>query len=311
MTDSAYANVRIPVSSEQLNPWQGQRSGAALLLSGPCPACGHETRAQVSGSLDALETLEGLHATSLTVSLACDCGVDHAGRPEGATGCGRRWAAVADITANGRARLQPSADARLEVAAEARRVAGTGGLERLRTAAEKWIAGISALLGLVTVTGLSLAADPIRKLGVGGRVAVAAVVALAVAAAAIAITQAYRAAYGWPERRAVTDDAGLLAWDDAQQHLPRITGERLRNAARAAGVALGALVVAAGLTWFLPAAKPPAPLVKATMRDDSTVCGTLLGSTADGQLRLRRADDGAVAALAGGEVRRLTPVARC
>ena len=65
------------------------------------------------------------------------------------------------------------------------------------------------------------------------------------------------------------------------------------------------------MTWFLPAAKPPAPLVKATMRDDATVCGTLLAATTDGSLRLRRADDGEVAVLSGALLRRLSPVERC
>ncbi|GLY92937.1 hypothetical protein Acsp02_01930 [Actinoplanes sp. NBRC 103695] len=287
------------VSSAQLARWGGQRSGSTLRLAGPCPACGRDTTAVVSGSIDGLETLDSSAPESLTVSIACSAG------------CGRRWTAMAEIDADGRARLVPSADTRLEAAAEAWRVADTEQESRLRTAAEKWIAGIAALLGILTVAGLGLAAEPMRKLALGGRIAVAVVVAVAVIAAGRAIVLAYRAAYGWPVSRSGEDDAALLEWDAARRKLPGRIAGRLRRAATSAGVALGALVVAAAMTWFLPAAKPPAPLVRATMRDDTTVCGTLLATSTDGSLRLRRADDGEVAVLSGALLRRLSPVERC
>ncbi|MFG1606901.1 hypothetical protein [Actinoplanes sp. NPDC049265] len=288
-------------TAEQLRRWSGQRVGGTLRLTGPCPACGRDVTAAVSATLDGLETLDaGAPAPAgRTVSIACTAG------------CGRRWNARAEVEASGRARLAPSPDARLDEAAEAWRVAGTEQEGRLRAAAEKWIAGVTALLGVLTVGGVGLAAEPMRKLALGGRFAVAAVVAVAVVAAGRAIVLAYRAAYGWPRRTSAPDDAALLEWHARRREQPSVIARRLRGAATAAGVALGALVVAATLTWFLPAARPPAPLVRATMRDDATVCGTLLAATADGSLRVRRADDGEVATLPGAEVRRLSPVERC
>jgi hypothetical protein len=207
--------------------------------------------------------------------------------------------------------LEPADDPNLAEAAEAFRAAGSEQLDRLRTAAEKWIAGTSALVGVLSVVGLGLGAEQVRQLAIAGRIGVAVVVAVAVACAGAAILLAYRAAYGWPRTRSVADDAELLAWYATHRALPAVTAGRLRKAIAVAGAALGLLTVAGGLTWFLPLTKPDAPVLKVTTRDEATICGTLLSSRRDGSVRVRRADDGGVETLQLAEVARLTAVEKC
>ncbi|MEU4564536.1 hypothetical protein AB0F72_39660 [Actinoplanes sp. NPDC023936] len=310
MAQLPYRSERVPVSSGQLGGWRGVKVGTTVRLDGPCPACRHPTRVVASLTSTSLEGFEP--ATGLTVAFVCNCGKEHRGQPpEPPQGCGRSWSATATIGDDGTASLAPVDDPQLVEAAEAFRLAQTGQLDRLRSAAEKWIAGITALLGLLGVAGIGFGAEQVRKLGVPGRISLGTVIALAILSGAVAIALAYRAAYGWPRRRSVADDTELLAWHADQQALPAAVAGQLRNAVTVAGVALALLTVAAGLLWFLPEAKPAAPLVKVSTAEEAVICGTLLSSRADGSMRVRRADVGAVETVPLAGVARVVTVAKC
>ncbi|MBM2614240.1 hypothetical protein JIG36_01550 [Actinoplanes sp. LDG1-06] len=313
MPELAHQADRIPVSAAQLGAWSGEKLGSTLRLAGPCPACHHDAQAAVALTSTSLEgnTSSPARAT-LTVAMACNCERAHDGWPgTPPKGCGRTWTASARIAADDQVTLEPADDPYLAEAAAALRTTETGQIDRLRAAAEKWIAGITALFGIVAVLGLTLSADQIRKLAVGGRITVALLLAVAATLAGVAIVRAYQAAYGWPRTRSVADDTELLAWYARHRALPEATATRLRQAVTAAVAALAALVVTGGLTWFLPAAKPDAPLLKVTTRGQEIVCGTLLSSTADSALRVRRADDGTVTTLAVTDIARVTATDKC
>jgi hypothetical protein len=303
---------RVPVSAGQLTTWTGTKVGSALRLAGPCPACRHKTSAVVSLTSTSLEEFDSPEPAGRTVAFVCNCGKDHTGQPATPPkGCGRTWSATATVDDSGPVSLTPADDPLVVEAAEAFRDAQAGHLERLRTAAEKWIAGITALFGVLGVIGIGFGAEQVRKLALPGRISLGALLALAVLAGAAAIVLGYRAAYGWPRERSVADDTELLTWYADQQSLPAATAGRLRGAVIAAGSALALLTVAAGLTWLLPEAKPPAPLVKVSTAEQAVVCGELLASRADGTLRVRRADDGTVETMPLIAIARVVTAAKC
>ncbi|MFF1475064.1 hypothetical protein [Streptomyces mirabilis] len=312
MSELVHCAEWIPVSVSQLAAWRGRAVGSTLQLSGPCPACRHTATAVVRLTDTAFEGFGAQSARPLTVAFSCTCGRDHQGRPaEPPHGCGRTWTATAETGQDGVVVLRPADDPYLAEAAEAWRTAQVDQLEKLRAAAEKWTAGISALLGLLSVVGLGLSADRISRLTDGGKVAIALLVAVVVIAGGFAVVQAYRAAYGWPRTRTVASDADLLTWYAALRALPATTASRLRGAVIAAGAALAVLTAGAALTWLLPEAAPPGSVVKVTSEDQSTVCGTLLRSRASSTVSVRRADSGAVETLPVRQVVRLSPVEKC
>ncbi|MGW6742142.1 hypothetical protein ACWGDX_15690 [Streptomyces sp. NPDC055025] len=259
-----------------------------------------------------LENVGALSDAGLTVALSCACGKDHQGQAsEPPYGCGRTWTATTETDQSGAVVLRPADDPYLAEAAEAWRVTQVDQLVTLRAAAEKWTAGLCVLLGLLGLLGLGLAPDRIGQLTDSGKLAVASLVALAVAAGGFAVVQAHRAAYGWPRGRKVTSDVELLTWYVTFRALPALTARRLRAAVVAAAAALAALAAGALLTWLLPEARQPGPLVKVTSTDESTLCGTVLRSRADGALSIRRSDSGEVEALPLKRVVRVSPVKKC
>lgn len=246
----------VTVSPAQLRSWSATAAGAEILFTGPCPRCDHEAPNQVPLHAVALEVADSVQRT-LTAALACTCTQPHPGRPAGTpSGCGCTWTVV--VTSRPDETLELSVPAAgpqsplLAEAAEAFRQATPRQLADLRSAGEKWIAGITALYGLLGFAGLTGARDAIVKLSTGWQVAVAVTLLVAVSLAALAIYWAYRAAYGWPKTRLVRDDEELLAWYAQQVGAPEQAAAFLRSAVGCAGASLGALVILTGLLWFAP-----------------------------------------------------------
>ena len=191
------------------------------------------------------------------------------------------------------------------------RAAGLTQLASLRNAAEKWIAGVTALFGLFGLAGVTLTRSAVMGLNTWWQVYVGIAAAISVALAGLAIYLSYRAAYGWPVTRPILDNDALRDWYAAQQAAPRVQAKFLRNGARAAAGALGALVATVGLMWFAPQVAPAGPLVQATLTNGSQACGTLLPATASGISAVRRASDGAVLAIPVRSLASLTIVTAC
>jgi len=191
MAEIVYRAERVSVSASQLAAWHVAAPGSTLRLTGPCPACRHSVTAVVSPTGTALENLSAsatsATASELTVAISCNCGHEHKGRSREPIGCGRTWTALAATDGNGAVALHVADDPYLSDAAEAWRASQANQLERLRAAAERWIAGVSALLGLLTVLGFGLGASEIRMLTFGGRLAVAVVAAVVLGSGGIAV----------------------------------------------------------------------------------------------------------------------------
>lgn len=290
-----YATERITVNSAQLVRWHGSASADAISLEGPCPQCQDATASEIPRRISALASRAVQQQPLLTVEMACTCTEEHPGRPSGVTsGCGRSWLAMAAISSNGTVTLAPGpppADPQVAAAAQALQAAGPKQLAGIRAAAEKWIGGLTALFGLFGLAGLVTSRSTLTSLATGWQVVIAIGVVIAAGLAGLAIYRIYRAAYGWPVTRPVSNDRELLAWYAAQEAAPRVQAACLRDGVRAAGGALAALIITAGLLLLAPSKTPTVPFVQVTLTDGSQVCGTLLPAT-PGATLIRRAGDG-------------------
>ena len=303
-----YAAERVDADQAQLATWTGWVSGPEMHLVGPCPACGHDSPAVVAQQFTAMVATAGPRV--LTISLGCGCDQPHPGRPDRVTGCGRHWSCTATTGAGNQVTLSPLADPALVAAADALRAAGATQLADLRSAAEKWIGGVTALFGLFGLAGVTVTRSTVAGLATGWQVVIAIVVAAAVALAGLSVFWTYRAAYGWPVTRVLADNDELRDWYAERAAAPRVQAGFLRDGVRAAGAALAALVVTLGLLWFAPQEQPAIPMVQVTLTDGSQVCGTLLSAT-PGATLVRRVSDGTAVDITPHSIVALTVVASC
>ena len=303
-----YAAERVASSEAQLATWRGSIDGRKLNLAGPCPVCVHDTKQAVDQEFTALAVRA--QPTGLAVSVTCACAQPHPGQPDNAAGCGRYWSCTATTDAQGNVALSPVADPQLAAAADALRAAEATQLATLRSAAEKWIGGVTGLFGLFSLAGVITTRSTVTNLAAGWQAIIAIVAAAAVALAGLAIFRIYRAAYGWPVTRVIATNDELLNWYAAQEAAPRVQAGYLRDGVRAAGGALAALMLTTGLLWFAPPRQPTVPMVQVTITNGSQVCGTLLPAT-PGATLVRRASDGTAVDIAPRSIEALTVVAAC
>ncbi|TCB90464.1 hypothetical protein E0H26_26945 [Micromonospora zingiberis] len=313
MKPTRYIAERIAVTSEQLASWQAQLSRTELTLRGPCPKCGDITSANLPRTAAVLEANAARTPDRLTAVVECECRRPHRGRPADAVseGCGRSWGTAAVFEADGTVTLRPPAEPTLVEAADAFRLAQAGQLAAVRASADRWTTGVTALISLAALILPVAGRDAIRALQPWAQAAIGALLVVAIATAAVAVLRAYRAAHGLPAIRLVDDDKSLLDWYTTHRARPVEAVKHLRQAIQAALATVVALAVAVGLAVFGPARPVTSAPVQLTLTDGSLVCGLFLTSTADVRLRVRRADDGAVAVISVSDVVRIKPVKAC
>src|SRR5262245_43651857 len=172
MAELGYLAERVSVVADQLATLTGRNVGDEMRLDGVCPVCRHRTHAVVPLRATAFEGFDTDRSGPLTASLSCMCGADHPGRPAAAThGCGRTWAARAVEAADTSVILEPADDPDLVDAADALHRAVKDD-PNPRSVAEKWIAGITAMIGLFGLAGVGIARDSVSKLATPAQVAV-------------------------------------------------------------------------------------------------------------------------------------------
>jgi len=303
-----YAIQRVDVDQAQLAVWTGWVSGHQMHLAGSCPVCSHDSPMVITQQFTAMEATSGPKV--LAVSLACACDQPHSGRPDGDSGCGRHWSCTATADANNQVSLSELSDPALVAAADALRAAGATQLADLRSAAEKWIGGVTALFSLFGLAGVIVTRSTVANLTPGWQAAIAAMAAVSVGLAGLAVSWIYRAAYGWPVTRVIADNDELRNWYASREAAPRVQAGCLRDGVRAAGGALAALAVTVGLLWFAPQRQPTVPMVQVTLSNGSQVCGTLLPAT-PGRTLVRRASDGTAVDISPRSIAALAVVAAC
>jgi hypothetical protein len=169
-------------------------------------------------------------------------------------------------------------------------------LHLVRTRAEKWLGGLTALTGLVTTVLVIKGPPSTADIATSWKIAVGSLIALALAVLVFGTFRAYQSAYGDPGRldevssQPVTGLAVRLA--NKRNQAAAAAQAHLRHAVFATLAAVALLAVAIGLTWFAP----PAPKTAS-----SSACilapGNAIAELASDNLKLKT--------LAGNELRRL------
>jgi hypothetical protein len=310
-----------PMSAILVRSWQ--RKLRPLWLIGLLELQGHNSLGILYSEGKALE--DGKHIAVFRIQWPelrrrfggkwCACEEKHPGRPDDEpTGCGRSWYVRTMVATDGTVTLVPlpaAVDPRLAVARKALDDAGPKQLIDLRSAAEKWIGGVTALFSLFGLAGVTITRSTVTGLSMGWQLGIGIAAAGSIGLAGLAIYWIYRAAYGWPVTRPVSTDDEVLAWYEMRLMAPRVQAGYMRNGVRAAGGALATLVITVGLLWFAPQQRAAAPLVQATLRDGSRICGTLLPAAASGVSRIRRASDGTAVPIPVRSIVSLAGVTAC
>jgi hypothetical protein len=141
-----------------------------------------------------------------------------------------------------------------------------GELKMLQTRAEKWIAGLVAITGVLTTAVVLKGPESFTKLPVEAQTVVISLMAIGAVLLVIGIYQAYCGAFGDPfaddelARRADTHevDGAWTAWTVARRGLATKARGHLKDAAKATIAATVVLGLALGVAWVTPPPKSDA-----------------------------------------------------
>lgn len=234
-------------------------SGAPLTWSGSCPTCTHETSVEVPEYVPAGLNLQAApDRVSVQIRLfPCLCRGDHAARPEGVgQGCGRYWLGRVEHPSDETYTLSVEADVSKVARAEAIDAAVRSEGAWARTLAEKWVGGLTALLGILSVSSIVTGADAAKNVRADLRWLVFAAAVLALVSAALALLFAYRAAFGPAKFARLRDESDEEKWLQQRRSAPRRTVQQLRTSFALTLVSLLVAFVVASLLWFLPRGNP-------------------------------------------------------
>lgn len=170
--------------------------GEPLKWHGPCFACTHQHTVEVPDHVIEGVLLQDADPVSVQVRLfSCLCPNLHNDRPDGVRGgCGRYWLGRVEHYADDDYAISVETDLRLLSQAQALDDALRSQDVRATTLAEKWVGGLTALLGLLSVSSVVTGADAAKAVRADLRWLVFAAAVLALASAVAALVFAYRAA---------------------------------------------------------------------------------------------------------------------
>ncbi|MFE5406404.1 hypothetical protein ACFQ9Z_34810 [Streptomyces sp. NPDC056580] len=316
MTDVPYLPGKHIVTDEQLVDWEVDRvEDIVAAVAGPCPGCGHPTRQKVEQT--ALATGQSGAAgralpkkDRLTVVCECACDLSHtdgAEPPSHWQSCGRWWLVTIRLSpdSDGQPVCAALDDSMLE-AAQAARKAMANDETHIRSASEKWIAAITALIGLFGLAGLVAGKNSFSGLPNTALYTVAGAGCMAVLAAAGAIILANRAAYGWPTVVDISNDEALERWYVNQRTIVEKAAQRLRTAVRLSLLSLVSLMVIVGCNVLWPRGLA----VQVTRVGGGGVCGTLINTATPAQLRIKR-PNGDVTTVSAADIKSLVVAPGC
>jgi len=234
-----FSTARFLVEDSDLAAWtvEFNEFGEPVKATGPCPSCGHDTTSDVIKHVVGKGLTGGAPGAAPLLRLpqifTCACNNAHTAGEGSQSSCGRWWYVMVRLRGDGHPVTAPQDDRSL---AAARALAADAKDEEswLRSSAEKWTTGVTALYGLFGLSGVVAGKDSIAALPTVARVVVGIVTAVGVACAAKAIFDSYRAAYGWPVLVGVGDEEKLRKWhaerrrqaESAATHLKRECSSR-------------------------------------------------------------------------------------
>ncbi|WP_433222005.1 hypothetical protein ACQP00_22285 [Dactylosporangium sp. CS-047395] len=301
---TAYRYERAELAPGVLADWTvDDNAGTA---TGACPECRDTTTHELISTAIA-HSIAPPEQTAAVQLVHCRCDQTH---DEGQTAhhsCGRWWLMRVRPEGVVPRVVEELGDTHLAVA-QALAAAHAHDEKTVRGAAEKWVGGVTTLLGLFGLSGIAIGKDATSGLGAVATGLLAGFVLLAFIAGVSAVVRSYLAAYGWPKQFDVTTTDGQRTWFARRLTNTGNAVDNLREAVGLALVCVVALAAAVGVLWFGGSA--PKPQVSVVRTDDSKVCGELLDSRDAGTLRVRRSD-GTVEQIPAAGVSKLTSVTRC
>jgi hypothetical protein len=230
-----------------------------LTWSGRCSTCRHEISVEVPEYVPAGLNLQAA-AVPVSVQIRlfpCLCRGNHAARPEGVRyGCGRYWLGRVERFSDKRYTLSVETDVSKVARAEAIDAAVRSEDAWARTLAEKWVGGLVALLGILSVSSIVTGADAAKNVRADLRWLVFAAAVLALVSAALALFFAYRAAFGPAKFARLRDKSDEEKWLQQRRLAPRRTVRQLRISFALTLLSLLLAFVVASLLWFLPRGNP-------------------------------------------------------
>jgi hypothetical protein len=181
-------------------------------------------------------------------------------------------------------------------------------LTRVRAAAEKWAASLTAILGLFGTVLLVKGRDDISKLTVTFQVLVGLVLLAALVTAAVAAYLAALAAQGTPEEVRWPSGPALRQWEREQALLAK---GRMKTSRRVTGITLALLVAAVALTWYGPPDdEESGQNVLVVPAAGAPVCGKLRLGPAR-MLEVQPAGGASALVLTGSQVATVTALEEC
>jgi hypothetical protein len=306
-----YRKQRVDVTARDLRDWTLDHD--TKIASGPCPACGdnvqYEYQPDIVVSSGGFLVKPSSPDDGTPRTIPCNCGQVHVDSAKVEhQECGRSW--VVRVMPEGShpaliPEQDPVAKALADQIAEYDRKSE---LTMVRAAADKWVAGVTALLGLLGLSGIAFGKDAFTDLTTTARIVLIVILVIAVVTAAWAVVSIYRAAYGWPRTLNASNLPSLKRVFKLLSGEPGDAAGSLRRGVHAALLALVLLCAGAGVVAFGGGPKPQP--VKATFADDSIVCGKLLDSAVAGTVRIRKTD-GTVVTADSGRLAKLEAGAKC
>ncbi|MFG1628977.1 hypothetical protein [Kribbella sp. NPDC049227] len=179
----------------------------------------------------------------------------------------------------------------------------------VRSAADKWIAGVTAIFSLFGLASLVTGKDALAGVPNWAKITIGVLLLIAIICAAIALVSTFRAAYGWPHSVNVSTDRRLRDWFVKRLRTAADAADNLRLGVLLALTSLLAVVAAVAVLWFAPT-KPPTPMLKITSTNETVMCGEILNTKNTGKLRIRYTD-GSVHEVAVTEVSKAENVKTC
>ena len=254
----SYQQQFIAITQAQIDTWDPPPTYTRLPhLQGPCPACGDQFTYQVKDTV-----VSGGHLAAaghsppppiLTRLIECNCQGQEAGRPQGVVrGCGRSWLVRLVQQGNGSFLVAPETDLSLLSAATLFEHDSATEQSRIELAAEKWLAGITAIVGLFGLTGVLTAKDAVAGIAWWGQLIIGVLIVVALGLALVAVLRGYQAAYGWPKPQLINSPEKLREFYKDRLDNPQQAAAKLREGVLLAVTALSLLLAAMLLLWFLP-----------------------------------------------------------
>jgi hypothetical protein len=294
---------------EAMRSWTPTSDETGWHLNGACPRCKHDAdkyipiEVTVSG-LDAREARGEVETGKYVVQ--CNCPEAHPDQPKDQSGCGAYWGA--EITSEEPPRVVGAASVGPDTLRWEKKAAELefNALANVRGTAEKWAATLTAILGLAGTVLIARGAAEIDKLPDGTKIGIAILLAAALGAAAYATYRAALAAQGTPEVLKWPNGFKLRKWELDRAKKAK---EHLHQSRQFTFVALTAIVLAVGLSWFGPKAESSSEGSKVvlTPATGQPLCGALVNSSTGLELEV----DKARVALPPGPYDNVVPVDDC